>query len=90
MRAELGVKKIGVTGYCYGGRYAFRFVAPGKGADIAFAAHPSLLEDAEISAIAGPAGIAAAGELPSAPPFDGWEICERTKARGYGVAMLTL
>lgn len=61
MRTELGVKKVVVTGYCFGGRYAFRMLAEGKGADVGFAAHPSLLEDAEISAIAGPASIAAAG-----------------------------
>ncbi|KAI4859812.1 alpha/beta-hydrolase [Hypoxylon rubiginosum] len=60
MRTELGVKKVVVTGYCFGGRYAFRMLAEGKGADVGFAAHPSLLEDAEISAIAGPASIAAA------------------------------
>ncbi|KAI6083065.1 alpha/beta-hydrolase [Hypoxylon rubiginosum] len=60
MRTELGVKKVVVTGYCFGGRYAFRMLAEGKGADVGFAAHPSLLEDAEISAITGPASIAAA------------------------------
>lgn len=60
MRTELGVKKVVVTGYCFGGRYAFRMLAEGKGADVGFAAHPSLLEDGEISAITGPASIAAA------------------------------
>jgi dienelactone hydrolase len=73
MRETLGIKKIGATGYCYGGRYAFRVAAAGKGADAAFAAHPSLLEDAEISAIKGPASVAAAGKspskLPAANPF---------------------
>ena len=62
MRKTLGIKTIAATGYCYGGRYSFRFVAPGKGADVAFAAHPSLLENGEIEAIAGPASIAAAGQ----------------------------
>jgi len=60
LRTTLGIKKIGLTGYCFGGRYSFRFVGPGKGGDAAFAAHPSLLEDGEIAAIAGPAAIAAA------------------------------
>jgi len=60
-----GVQKVAATGYCYGGRYAFRSVARGKGADAAFAAHPSLLEDGEILAIAGPASVAAAGEFVS-------------------------
>lgn len=62
LRAVAKVEKIAATGYCYGGRYAFRAVAAGKGADAAFAAHPSLLEDGEIGAIAGPASVAAAGE----------------------------
>ncbi|KAI0838444.1 alpha/beta-hydrolase [Hypoxylon sp. FL0890] len=60
MRTTLGVKKIVATGYCFGGRYTFRLLAEGKGAAAGFAAHPSLLEDAEISAITGPASIAAA------------------------------
>jgi len=60
VRTKLGVKKIGLTGYCFGGRYAFRFVSAGKGGDAAFTAHPSLLGDDEIKAITGPAAIAAA------------------------------
>ncbi|KAM5343311.1 hypothetical protein ACJ41O_014277 [Fusarium nematophilum] len=57
---KLGIKKIAVTGYCFGGRYAFRFLAEGRGADVGFTAHPSLLQDSEILAITGPASIAAA------------------------------
>ncbi|KAI1807494.1 alpha/beta-hydrolase [Daldinia bambusicola] len=60
MRTTLGVKKVVATGYCFGGRYTFRFLAEGKGVDVGFAAHPSMLEDAEISALKGPASIAAA------------------------------
>ncbi|KAK4232835.1 dienelactone hydrolase family-domain-containing protein [Achaetomium macrosporum] len=48
-----GVEKIAATGYCYGGRYAFRV-------DAGFAAHPSLLENAEIEAITRPMSVAAA------------------------------
>lgn len=58
-----GVEKIAVTGYCYGGRYAFRFLSAGRGVDVGFAAHPSLLEDSEILAITRPVSVAAAGEL---------------------------
>jgi dienelactone hydrolase len=58
MRSQLGVKKIGSTGYCFGGKYSFRAAAGGS--DAAFAAHPSNLLDAEISAIKGPASVAAA------------------------------
>ncbi|KAK7432142.1 hypothetical protein QQZ08_001432 [Neonectria magnoliae] len=57
---NLGIKKIAVTGYCFGGRYAFRFLAAGKGANVGYAAHPTLLQDEEILAIDGPASIAAA------------------------------
>lgn len=68
LRGEAGVKTIGVTGYCFGGRYSFRAAskkglgADGVRADVAFAAHPSLLEDAEITGVGGPASVAAAGE----------------------------
>lgn len=57
-RAQPGITKVAVTGYCWGGRYAFRFLAAGKGADAAFAAHPSLLADAEITAITKPIAVA--------------------------------
>lgn len=69
MRNELGFGKIAVTGYCFGGRYAFRFLAEGRGADIGFAAHPSFLQDEEVNAINGPASIAAAGTCQNAPRF---------------------
>ncbi|KAL2133710.1 hypothetical protein VTI74DRAFT_1886 [Chaetomium olivicolor] len=55
-----GVQKIATAGYCYGGRYAFRMLAAGKGVDAGFAAHPSLLEDSEIMAITRPMSVAAA------------------------------
>ncbi|KAM0331586.1 hypothetical protein ACHAQA_003265 [Verticillium albo-atrum] len=60
IRNKLKVKHIAVTGYCFGGRYAFRFLAKGRGADVGFAAHPSLLQDDEVLAIDNPASIAAA------------------------------
>ncbi|KAB5572762.1 dienelactone hydrolase [Coniochaeta sp. 2T2.1] len=63
-----GVEKVAATGYCYGGRYAFRSVGKDKGADVAFAAHPSLLEDGEILAIDGPASVAAAETDSLMPP----------------------
>jgi dienelactone hydrolase len=68
------VSKIAATGYCYGGRYAFRVAAPGKGADVAFAAHPSLLEDEEILAAKGPASVAAAETDSLMPPARRAEI----------------
>ncbi|KAK3322749.1 dienelactone hydrolase [Apodospora peruviana] len=74
LRKSLGIKRIGVTGYCYGGRYAFRFIAAGKGADAAFTAHPSLLENSEILAIKGPASIGAAESDSMMPPARRSEI----------------
>ena len=62
LRKTLGLTRVGATGYCFGGKYSFRAVGPQGGADVAFAAHPSLLEDAEISAVKGAVGVAAAGE----------------------------
>ncbi|KAK3177586.1 hypothetical protein K4F52_009637 [Lecanicillium sp. MT-2017a] len=59
LRSELGAKKVAATGYCYGGKYSIRFLGKKEGADLGFAAHPSLLEDDEISAIKGPASVAA-------------------------------
>ncbi|KAI1099055.1 alpha/beta-hydrolase [Jackrogersella minutella] len=68
LRTELGVQKVVATGYCFGGRYTFRVLSEGNGVSVGFAAHPSLLEDAEISAITGPASIAAADGDSMTPP----------------------
>ncbi|KIH86474.1 hypothetical protein SPBR_08621 [Sporothrix brasiliensis 5110] len=65
---SLGITRVGATGYCFGGRYAFRAggnltttsIRPGQGARAVFAAHPSMLGDEEIAAIQGPASVAAA------------------------------
>lgn len=63
---SLGITRIGATGYCFGGRYAFRAgsnltsIPAGQGAKAVFAAHPSMLSDEEISAVQGPASVAAA------------------------------
>lgn len=70
MRDQLLFDRIAVTGYCFGGRYAFRFLAEGRGADIGFAAHPSFLQDEEVSGISGPASIAAAGKWWRVSPED--------------------
>jgi dienelactone hydrolase len=67
MRDTHRFDRIAVTGYCFGGRYAFRFLQKGRGADIGFAAHPSFLQDSEVLAINGPASIAAAGESLQTP-----------------------
>ncbi|KAH8886088.1 alpha/beta-hydrolase [Thozetella sp. PMI_491] len=64
LRYTLGVKKLAVTGYCFGGRYGFRFatadkIAAGVGVDVVAAAHPTYLTDDEILARAVPATISA-------------------------------
>lgn len=61
-RSQPGITKVAVAGYCWGGKYAFRFLAAGKGVDSAFSAHPSVLLDDEITAITGPVGVAYAEE----------------------------
>ncbi|WQF75105.1 Putative dienelactone hydrolase, alpha/Beta hydrolase [Colletotrichum destructivum] len=62
MRDKMDIQKIASTGYCFGGRYAFRALglAQNKGVQVAFAAHPTLLGDDEIKAIKGPASLALA------------------------------
>lgn len=62
MRDTLGVTKIGAVGYCFGGKYVARFLAPGKGLDAGFTAHPSGVVAEEWAAIAAPLSIAF-GEL---------------------------
>jgi len=68
MRSELGVKKIGAVGYCFGGKYVARFLASGKGLDAGFTAHPSNVEMAEWEAISAPLSIAYAESDNSSPP----------------------
>lgn len=71
MRSELGAKKIGAVGYCYGGKYVARFLAAGKGLDAGFTAHPSSVEITEWDAVGGPLSIAYGGEYQS-PSY--WSI----------------
>ncbi|OAA58487.1 dienelactone hydrolase [Niveomyces insectorum RCEF 264] len=85
LRDTLGLSRIGATGYCYGGRYAFRAGGPllgtanttagaGAVAHAVFAAHPSMLSDDEIAAIQGPASVAAAENDSLMPPARRGEI----------------
>lgn len=64
MRTNLNVTKLAVTGYCFGGRYSFRFVNAARDlkADVAFAAHPSAWVNDEVSAIGAPTSVAAGGK----------------------------
>jgi len=68
MRAQLGVKRIGAVGYCFGGKYVARFLAQGKGVDAGFVAHPSNMEGKEVQAIVKPFSIGAAETDTAFPP----------------------
>lgn len=61
MRGNLGCKRIGGVGYCFGGKYVCRYLKPGQ-LDAGFAAHPTMVEADELKSIEGPLSIAAAGE----------------------------
>jgi len=49
---------VGATGYCFGGRYVARYLAPGKGVEVGFAAHPSGTQESEWEAVSGPISLA--------------------------------
>lgn len=61
MRENLGCKRIGGVGYCFGGKYVCRYLKLGK-LDVGFTAHPTMVEPDELKGIEGPLSIAAAGE----------------------------
>lgn len=60
MKTNLGVKKIGSVGYCFGAKYVARFAAKGKGIDVGCMAHPSFVDPEEVKAMVAPLSIAAA------------------------------
>lgn len=60
MKTNLGVKKIGSVGYCFGAKYVARFSAEGKGIEVGAMAHPSFVDAAEVKAMRAPLSIAAA------------------------------
>ncbi|KAH7356193.1 dienelactone hydrolase [Pyrenochaeta sp. MPI-SDFR-AT-0127] len=59
VRKELGVKRVGGVGYCFGGKWVPRFLTATAGIDAGFIAHPSGLTEQEIGAIKWPISIAA-------------------------------
>ena len=60
LKSELGVKKLGGVGYCYGAKFVARFSAQGRGLDASCMAHPSFVDADEIKAMVIPLSIAAA------------------------------
>ncbi|KAI9712349.1 MAG: hypothetical protein M1820_001562 [Bogoriella megaspora] len=59
LKNNLGVKKLGLVGYCFGGKYVARFLKKGV-ADAGYTAHPSFVDPDELKGIEGPLSIAAA------------------------------
>ncbi|KAI9685846.1 MAG: hypothetical protein M1822_004124 [Bathelium mastoideum] len=59
MRKNLGVKKLGAVGYCFGAKYVVRFLKNGV-IDAGYVAHPSFVDADELRAIQGPLSISAA------------------------------
>ncbi|EOA85008.1 uncharacterized protein SETTUDRAFT_91631 [Exserohilum turcica Et28A] len=59
LRGELGVKRLGGVGYCFGGKYVCRWLKQGA-LDAGFMAHPSFVHADEVKGIQGPLSIAAA------------------------------
>lgn len=66
VRNELGIKKVGGVGYCFGGKYVGRWLNGNEsGLDIGFVAHPTDLLESEIEAITRPLSIAAGSRFNS-------------------------
>ncbi|GAW13545.1 hypothetical protein ANO14919_029320 [Xylariales sp. No.14919] len=74
LRNVKNITKIATTGYCFGGRFAFRWLSAGTGIDVGFAAHPSNLQNTEITAVKGAVGVAAADGDSLMPPARRAEI----------------
>ncbi|MCJ1312700.1 hypothetical protein MMC25_006376 [Agyrium rufum] len=73
MRKEMGVKKMGAVGYCWGGKYVAKGLnaADKEGGGLyaaGFTAHPSFISEEELSGIQGPLSIAAAETDAIFPP----------------------
>lgn len=82
-----------MAGYCFGGRYSFRFADAARAvrADVAFAAHPSAWVDGEVAALGFPTAVAAADgdTLLPAPLRDELEalLLNNSNAITYQVAL---
>ncbi|PGH05298.1 esterase/lipase [Blastomyces parvus] len=60
VRETLGIKRVAAAGYCFGAKYATRFMKEGGGIDVGYVAHPSFVAPEELQAIKGPYAISAA------------------------------
>lgn len=62
--ANTTIQRLGVVGYCFGGKYVARWLGRGEAAIVAgYTAHPSNVAAAEWAAVAAPLSIANAGEF---------------------------
>lgn len=62
LRGEMGIKRLGAVGYCFGGKYVCRWLREGESkVDVGFIAHPSFVDAEEVEGVQGPLSIAAAG-----------------------------
>jgi len=60
VKGELGFERVGGVGYCFGGKYVPRWLTgDAEGIDIGFIAHPSNLNEGEISGVKNGLSIAA-------------------------------
>jgi dienelactone hydrolase len=62
IRGTFSATKVGAVGYCFGGKYIARFLAPGKGLDAGFTAHPSGVVAEEWGNVSVPLSIAFGGK----------------------------
>lgn len=62
--ANTNIQRIGVVGYCFGGKYVARWLGRGEAAILAgYTAHPANVAAAEWAGVAAPLSIANAGEF---------------------------
>jgi dienelactone hydrolase len=66
LRGEMGVKKLGGVGYCFGGKYVCRWLKA-SAIDAGFIAHLSFVDTDEVHNVQGPLSIAAAGTFSTFP-----------------------
>ncbi|AGO12065.1 AaceriADR406Wp [[Ashbya] aceris (nom. inval.)] len=69
---EGGASFVGVTGYCFGAKYAVQQVGPDGYADACAVAHPSFLELEEVARVRKPILISAAETDPQFPAETRW------------------
>ena len=60
MREELGIKRLGAVGYCFGAKYVVRHMGIYRDVDVGYVAHPSFVDEEEFEKIKGPLSISAA------------------------------